>query len=244
MRTHTALVAMLALVGSVLPAAAQTALTGAWNASFVTPDHTYPAHLELTQDGETLTGTVGSEQGQMKLTGTVQGKSISFKFDTRDPGGSGNMLAIGVTGTIGADGLTGDFSVDGNPKGTFSAKRDTNTPAGAAKPGASSSTGAVPIDVSGTWDVQVTTSSISASPTMMLKQDGDTITGQYRSQQYGQFPLTGTVKDGKIAIAFVMAVEGNNINVSYNGTVDKDGMKGTVNYGDLMDGTFTAARKK
>jgi hypothetical protein len=32
--------------------------------------------------------------------------------------------------------------------------------------------------------------------------------------------------------------------VSYTGTVDKDGMKGTVNYGDLMDGTFTATRKK
>jgi len=243
MRTHTVLVVVLALVASVLPAAAQTALTGAWKATFVTPDHAYPARLDLTQDGEKLTGTVGSEQGEMKLTGTVQGKSLSFKFDTRDPGGSGNMLAIGVTGTIGTDSLTGDFSVDGNPTGTFSAKRDTGTSAG-AKPDASGPTAGGPVDVTGTWDLQVTTSSISASPTMMLKQDGEKITGQYRSQQYGEFPLSGTLKDGKIAIAFVMAVEGNNINVSYNGSVDKDGMKGTVNYGDLMDGTFTAVRKK
>ena len=57
---------------------------------------------------------------------------------------------------------------------------------------------------------------------MELKQDGDKITGQYHSQQYGQFPLTGTLKDGKIELTFVMAVEGNNINVRYSGTVDKD----------------------
>jgi hypothetical protein len=244
MRTHTVLVAVLALVGSVLPAAAQTSLNGAWNASFVTPDHAYPARIELTQDGEKLTGTIRSEQDETKLTGTVQDKSISFRFSTRDPSGSGNMLAIGVTGTIGTDGLTGDFTVDGSPTGTFSATRDTGKAADPAKPDASSAAAPAASDVTGTWQVQVTTSSITASPTMTLKEDGDKITGQYQSQQYGQFPLTGTLNDGKIAITFVMAVEGNNINVSYTGTVDKDGMKGTVNYGDLMDGTFTATRKK
>lgn len=244
MRIHTALIAIFALVSTVLPSAAQTSLTGTWKASFVTPDHTYPARLELSQDGDTLTGTVGSDQGEMKLTGTVQGQTINFKFDTRDPGGSGNTLAIGVSATSGSDGLKGDFSVDGNPTGTFSAARETSTPAASPAPAASKSASAVAVDVTGTWEVQVATSSISASPAMMLKQEGEKITGQYQSQQYGQFPLTGTLKDGKIELTFVMSVEGNNINVLYSGTVDKDGIKGTVNYGDLMDGTFTATRKK
>lgn len=246
MRIHTALIAIFALASTALPAAAQTSLAGTWKASFVTPDHTYPARLELSQDGDTLTGTVGSEQGDTKLTGTVQGQTISFKFDTRDPGGSGNTLAIGVSATNGSDGLKGDFSVDGNPTGTFSATRDTSTPAASPAPasGASKPASAGAVDVTGTWQVQVTTSSISASPAMTLKQEGEKITGQYQSQQYGQFPLAGTLKDGKIELRFVMSVEGNNINVLYSGTVDKDGIKGTVNYGDLMDGTFTATRKK
>lgn len=245
MRTQTALFTILALVSTVVPAAAQDSVTGAWKASFVTPDHAYPARVQITQDGEQLTGTVGSEQGEMKLTGSVQGKSISFKFDTRDPGGSGNMLAIGVSGTIGSDGLKGEFTVDGNPTGTFSATRDTGSPArAAAGPDGSSPAAAAAMDVTGTWELQVTTSTISASPSMTLKQEGEKITGQYQSQQYGRFPLTGTLKDGKIALTFVMTVEGNTLNVSYGGTVDKDGMKGTVNYGDLMDGTFTATRKR
>jgi hypothetical protein len=245
MRTHTTLVAALALVYMVAPAWAQTSVTGTWKASFVTPDHSYPARIELAQDGEKLTGSVGSEQGETKLTGTVQGSNISFKFDSRDPGGGGNMLAIGVTGTIGTDGLKGDFTVDGNPTGTFSATRDTAAPAASArKSDGSKPAAAGALDVSGTWEIQVTTSTISASPSMTLKQDGEKITGEYHSQQYGQFPLTGTIKDGKIDLTFVMAVEGNNINVVYSGTVDKDGMNGKVNYGDLMDGTFTGARKK
>jgi hypothetical protein len=245
MRTHTALGAVLALVCTVVPAAAQSSVTGAWKASFVTPDHSYPARIELAQDGEKLTGSLGSDQGESKLTGTVHGTSITFKFDTRDPGGSGNMLAIGVTGTIETDGLKGEFTVDGNPRGTFSATRDTAAPASTtASTGDASKPAAAGMDVTGTWEIQVTTSTISASPTMMLKQDGEKISGQYHSQQYGDFPLTGTLKDGTIELTFVMAIEGNNINVAYSGTLDKDGMKGTVNYGDLMDGTFTGTRKK
>ena len=41
-----------------------------------------------------------------------------------------------------------------------------------------------------------------------------------------------------------MTVEGNTYDVTYSGTVDKDTMKGSVNIGEAMSGTFTAARKK
>ena len=44
---------------------------------------------------------------------------------------------------------------------------------------------------------------------------------------------------------FAMNVEGNALNVTYTATVEKDGsLKGSVNYGDMMSGTFSAARKK
>ena len=42
-----------------------------------------------------------------------------------------------------------------------------------------------------------------------------------------------------------MNVEGNGLNVTYTGKVDKDGtIKGSVTYGDMMSGTFSAALKK
>ena len=42
-----------------------------------------------------------------------------------------------------------------------------------------------------------------------------------------------------------MNVEGNGLNVTYTGKADKDGaIKGSVTYGDMMSGTFTATKKK
>jgi hypothetical protein len=80
---------------------------------------------------------------------------------------------------------------------------------------------------------------------MVLKQDGEKLTGEYVSQQYGRFPLTGTVKGTDVTITFGMNVEGTALNVTYAGKIDKDGkIAGTVNLGDMMNGTFAATRQK
>jgi hypothetical protein len=53
------------------------------------------------------------------------------------------------------------------------------------------------------------------------------------------------VKGTDVSFSFPMNVEGNALNVTYTGTADKDGViKGSVAYGDMMSGTFVAARKK
>ena len=61
----------------------------------------------------------------------------------------------------------------------------------------------------------------------------------------GKFPLKGTIKGSEVNFTFTMSVEGTGMEVTYTGTVDKDGnMAGSVNYGDAMSGRFTAAKKK
>jgi hypothetical protein len=86
---------------------------------------------------------------------------------------------------------------------------------------------------------------MTATPTMVLKQEGEKLTGDYVSAQYGKFPVSGTVKGSDVAFSFAMTVEGNSMTVTYTATVDKDGgLKGSVNYGDMMSGTFVAAKKK
>ena len=238
----TLLFAATALCVAAGPAAAQTTnVTGVWRAAFVTPDRTYPARLELKQDGDTLTGTIGSETEANKLTGSIKASNLTFAFTTRDPNGGDQLLAIAVTAALGADGLTGSFNVGNEPTGTFSAAREASKDSIGAKESKESKESK--IDVTGTWALTVDLGTITASPTVVFKQDGEGLTGQYTSPQYGQFPLKGTLKGNQIQFGLTMSIEGNAIDVAFSGTADKDSLKGTVTYGGLGDGTFTAKKR-
>ena len=49
-------------------------------------------------------------------------------------------------------------------------------------------------DVSGTWQITVETNQGTGTPTMVLAQKGEEITGTFNSQILGQAKITGTVK--------------------------------------------------
>jgi hypothetical protein len=244
MRTYKMYLAALALTAIAAPAAAQTPnVTGTWTASFVTSERTYPARIQLKQDSDTLSGVVDGGAGTEgnKLTGSIKASDLTFAFSTQDPSGSGRMLAIAVKASVGNDGLTGSFDVDGAPSGTFSAKPEAANDAKA--PAAKAATSGAHADVAGTWAFTVDLGSITASPTVLLKQDAGTLTGTYTSQQYGQFPLKGTVKGNQVQFNLTMSIDGNSLDVVFSGTADKDGLTGTVNYGGIGEGTFTGKKK-
>ena len=74
--------------------------------------------------------------------------------------------------------------------------------------------------------------------------DGDTITGHYSSQVFGETDFKGTVKDAKIYFSFKADVQGTSLVVTYTGTVESnDAMKGTVDLGGMGSGTFTAKKQ-
>ena len=99
-------------------------------------------------------------------------------------------------------------------------------------------------DLTGKWQFTVTTDNGTGSPTVTLKQSGDTLTGHYSSQVLGEADLKGTVKDGKIDFAFKAEVQGTALNVTYTGTVvSTDSLKGSLSLGELGNGTFTAKRQ-
>lgn len=100
------------------------------------------------------------------------------------------------------------------------------------------------VDVTGKWAFTVTTSAGTGTPTVTLKQRGDTLTGHYSSQALGEADLTGTVKDGKITFKFVAEVQGTSLAITYAGTVEaSDALKGTVDIGGQASGTFMAKRQ-
>ena len=108
--------------------------------------------------------------------------------------------------------------------------------------GAQAPTGApAAVDLTGTWRITVVTDAAgTGTPTVTLKQTGDSLTGHYSSQLLGEADVAGTVKEGKVTFRF--AAQG--VAVVYSGTVEsKDALKGTATFGDVATGTFTAKRQ-
>lgn len=96
-------------------------------------------------------------------------------------------------------------------------------------------------DVTGKWTMTVQTQAGTGSPTFDLKQEGSKITGQY-SGQLGEAPVTGTVKGNEVTFGFKVSGQGQELEVTYTGTVEGDTMSGKVSLGELGDGTFTGKK--
>ena len=99
------------------------------------------------------------------------------------------------------------------------------------------------VDVTGTWVFAVETDQGSGTPTFTFKQDGEKLTGTYKGA-FGEAQLQGTVKGNVIDFSFKISGQGMVGVANYNGTVDKDTMKGKLKLGDFAAGTFTAKRQE
>jgi hypothetical protein len=100
-----------------------------------------------------------------------------------------------------------------------------------------------PADVAGKWAITIEIGGNTGTPTVTLKQDGETLTGNYSSQVLGEQKVTGTIKGNAITFELTATLEGNAVKVVYSGTVDKATMAGKVTLGDLGEGTFTAKKQ-
>jgi hypothetical protein len=95
-------------------------------------------------------------------------------------------------------------------------------------------------DISGTWSAAVTLDQGSGNATFVFKQAGDNLTGTYTGVA-GSANVTGTVKGTDVEWSFEGGQAGK---VSYKGKLDDKGkITGSVEYGQLGKGTFTAEKK-
>ena len=97
-------------------------------------------------------------------------------------------------------------------------------------------------NVTGEWAFNVQTDQGGGTPTITFKQDGEKLTGKYAGQ-LGNSDLTGTVKGNAIHFTFTIDVQGQQAPVTYDGTVEKNTMKGKMDIGGMVSGTFTATKK-
>jgi hypothetical protein len=94
-------------------------------------------------------------------------------------------------------------------------------------------------DISGTWSAAVKLDAGSGTATFVFKQAGDALTGTY-SGVLGSANVTGTMKGDQVEWSFQNADAGK---IVYKGTLEGATIKGTVEYGQLGAGTFTAERR-
>jgi hypothetical protein len=226
-------------------AAAQTPaadVIGTWEATFNTQNGVIPATLKLQKSGDKITGTIGSRDGDSPVEAEVKGKALTVWFNYAS---NGNQIPIEMTGTVDGDSAKGTMSAGGSPAGDWTATRskeakDAKDTTAAKEPAKSGNA-----DLSGAWDASLQLDTITATPTFTLKQDGTKLTGEYVSQQYGKFPLTGEVTGTAVTFTVAMNIEGNALSAVYSGVVQADGsLKGTVDIGGAMGGSFSATRKK
>ena len=94
-------------------------------------------------------------------------------------------------------------------------------------------------DITGTWNVKVDLGGQGGSPTFVLAQDGEKLTGKY-SGTLGEAEMKGTIKGDAVTLEFeIMGAL-----IRYEGKLSPDGAKieGTCDYGGQASGTFTATR--
>jgi hypothetical protein len=97
-------------------------------------------------------------------------------------------------------------------------------------------------DVTGTWIMAVQTGAGSGSPTFVLVQKGDALSGSYKGQ-LGEAQVTGTVKGDDVTIEYTVDGQAGSLAVKYSGKTDGKTMSGKVSLGQLGEGTFTGTKQ-
>jgi hypothetical protein len=103
---------------------------------------------------------------------------------------------------------------------------------------------AEPAKVAGKWNVTLQLEAITGHPVILLKQDGEKLTGTYESARYGQSELKGSIKEKEIEFSVSFVAEGMQTQGAFGGTVDGETMSGNCSFEGAGDGTWSASRVK
>jgi hypothetical protein len=97
-------------------------------------------------------------------------------------------------------------------------------------------------DASGQWDLKVIRPDGENQAVLVLKKDGDKLTGTVARPQGDPIPVSGSQKGADVVIAFAVPTQNGTINVTLRGRQDGDAMKGAADLGDRGEAQWSAAR--
>jgi hypothetical protein len=100
------------------------------------------------------------------------------------------------------------------------------------------------VDVSGAWQLRVTTDQGTTHPTVVFEQAGTMLTGDYASETLGRNDVEGEVDGHNVHWSFSTSLQGQSFPVRYEGTLRDDGtIAGSIDVaGGMVTGSFVATR--
>jgi hypothetical protein len=113
------LTALLGL-GALSSTAAAQSIAGEWDASMGTPGGVRTFRIEFKVKGDTLTGTVKREAGNVPLFGTIKGNVVKFSYTITY---NENPFELSMTATVDGDTMKGTVNMGGQAEDEFTAKR-------------------------------------------------------------------------------------------------------------------------
>ena len=93
--------------------------------------------------------------------------------------------------------------------------------------------GEATVNVSGTWDVDVTSPMGEVSVTISLKQSGSEVTGEFKSEMGSSSIYDGSVNGNKIQFSVKLPIGEQPVELVFTGTVEGDSMEGTIDLGEM-----------
>jgi len=96
--------------------------------------------------------------------------------------------------------------------------------------------------VAGEWDAQFNTPGGQVQLKLILKVDGEKLSGTAKRPGRGDVALAGTVKGDDITFAYSIDYNGNPLTLTFTGKIKGDTMSGTVSFNDSASDEWSAKR--
>jgi hypothetical protein len=196
-------------------------IDGRWEGKMKSPEgEDMQLAFSFKADGDKLGGSVETPNGDLPISdGRIKGDEFSFVVDA-----SGN--SIDHQGKVSGDTIS--MKILFSEERTVEVTLTRAAGAGTAAPTAGS-TAAAAADPSGSWKWNITTPNGDIfAVSLKLKSKNGQLTGIYTGR-LGEAPISdASFKDGAIAFSVVREFEGNKFVLKYQGRLEGDAIKGTV----------------
>ncbi len=223
--TITAAITIVALFATAViaqqqpaPQSAPDTLSGKYEGVSKSASGDAPVTLELKREGAKITGRAVSGETVAEISeGTFTDATLTLKFV-----GSAGSLTAKVDG----DKINGDWVSDAR-KRTVELKKVVAAAAG-------------PINLSGEWEAVADANGQPFPFTLILKIEGEKVTGSSSSQLGESVISSGTWKDGQLNFS----LESANGVIAMNAVVIEGKLSGLFDYAGQLQGKWVAVKRK
>jgi hypothetical protein len=98
------------------------------------------------------------------------------------------------------------------------------------------------VDVTGTWDAAVKSPDGETAFTLVLKQSGSQVSGELKSEMGTASIEDGSVSGNSITFTVSMDIGGQNVEMSFSGTVEENTIEGTIDMGPMGTAEWEAEK--